>query len=75
MAQAANDHMENLAYCFDTGGSQEDGKCSKGLYALLRFYVPNLLKTSPRFSKHVMSPSLNLIKYMKAILKIVWASQ
>lgn len=51
MAQAASDHMENLLYCFDAGGSQEDGNSAKGLYVLLRFYVPNLLKISPRFSK------------------------
>lgn len=38
-----SDHMENLLYCFDNS--------SKGLYALLRFYVPSLLKISPRFSK------------------------
>lgn len=51
MAQAASDHMEIFACCFDTDGTQEDGNSSKGLYALLRFSVPNLVKISPWFSK------------------------
>lgn len=42
MAQATSDHVENLACCFDADGSQEDGSYIKGLYALLRFYVPDL---------------------------------
>lgn len=54
MAQVASDHMENLSCCFDSGDSQEDGNYLKGFYALLRFYVPNLLKISPRFFlKHI----------------------
>lgn len=43
--------MVNLACCFDAVGLQEDGNCSKELHALLRFYVANLSKISPRFSE------------------------
>lgn len=51
MAQATRNHVDNLACCFDADDSQEDGSYSKGLYTPLRFYVPDLLKISPRFSK------------------------